>query len=166
MSTSPAMQEALTTSVSHDDTDVLEQIYKYSSIVLCCVGLLSNSIIIATLAKTSKLNGSSDVYFMAIAIFDNLYLLFFLVDINVHHNGNTYAFSNQDETICKIIFLVSSTSTFSVHAQTALACDRCYVLTNPYKPKPTRKHALICICIIVLLSVCFFYTGNNASWAC
>ena len=159
--TSPAMQEALGASVSQGETDVLEQIDKYSSIVLCCVGLLSNSIIIATLVKTNKSKLSTNVYFMAIAIFDNLYLLISLVDINVYHNGNSYAYSTKgDDTICKIIFLVWSTSTFSVHAQTALACDRCYVLINPYKPKPTRKNALICICIIVLSSLCFYTPGT------
>ncbi len=159
MSTSPVTLEHPRASVSQDETDVLEQIYKHSSILFCCIGLLSNSIIIATLVKTNKFKLSSNVYFMAIAIFDNFYLLFYLIYMNVYHDGNSYTHTSSWDSAADCMIVVwgsSSLSTFSIHAQTALACDRCYVMLNPYKPKPTRKHALICICIIVSLSMCVF----------
>ncbi len=147
------------------------EMYYYGSIVLIFLGLVSNAIIIMVMLKRNKFVFSTNVYFASLAIFDNLYLIIALIEGIVSIAGgvdhlqvllNTISKLGFNDISCKIAYIASyGLPCTSIYILTAQTIDRCHVVLNPYKPKPTRKHAIICISIIFVSEIVFFMIGSR-----
>ena len=147
------------------------EIYYYGLIVLMSLGLISNAIIIIVMVKRSRFVFSTNVYFTFLAIFDNLYLLATMIEIVAFYAGgvdhlqellNLISKLGVNDISCKIAYVATySLPCISIYILTAQAVDRCHMVVNPYKPRSTKKHAIICILIITASEIVFFTIGSK-----
>ncbi len=152
--------------------NVNHAVYKFCYMTMLCIGLFSNAIILTTLLKNSKFKFSTDVYLTFLAVFDNCSLLVALLEVTIFYDVMVETYSmgtlnpiGYDDISCKIFYIVrysmNSFPCISIYILTATTVDRCWVLINPFKPKPTRKHAIICVCIIIVCEMGFYISGST-----
>ncbi len=119
-------------------------------ITICSIGLGANSCALLVLLKSSIIKSTTGIYLSFLAVFDNLVLVTQLV----------YSFSHVvhlSNFACKLFWMLRiPVVTISNHIVVTMTIEKCYVLVNPYKTKPTRKQALIVatasVTIITLVS--------------
>ncbi len=120
--------------------------------VISVVGIIANSMSFTLMMRKRFRNTSIGMLLATLAIFDTLSLLtggLITLDLDPFN----YQITRSNNIACKIlnsgcyIFLA-----VSAYVLCAITIERCYITVNPYKPKPTRRQALICISLIVGLS--------------
>ncbi len=136
--------------------------YRYCFITLVCIGLVSNMVIVYVKIKRTRCKSSTDTYLTLLAWSDTLGLVGLMVEFVKFSGPNLHIISNlrADDVLCKVSYVSSyCLSCISIHILTAMTIDRVYVLSNPYKPKPQRKHAIITSLIIIACVLGFFISG-------
>ncbi len=105
-------------------------------ITICSLGLGANTCAFFVLLKSSIIKSTTGIYLTFLSVFDNLVLITQLL----HSLSDT---SNVSNVACKLFWIVrAAVFTISNHIVVTMTIEKCYVLKNPYKPKPTRKQAL------------------------
>ncbi len=105
-------------------------------ITICSIGLGANTCAFFVLLKSSIIKSTTGIYLTFLSVFDNLVLITQLF----------YSFSdiiNVSNVACKLFWVVRvPVTTISSLIVVTMTIEKCYVLVNPYKPKPTRKQAI------------------------
>ncbi len=104
-------------------------------ITICTIGLVANSCAFLVIVKSNIIKVSTGIYLAFLSVFDNLTLVIHLLEtfLNV---------SKISSFACKLIKVVRlSALTISCNILVTMTVERCYIITNPYKPNPTRKQA-------------------------
>ncbi len=105
-------------------------------IAICSIGLGANSCALFVLFKSSIIKSTTGIYLSFLAVFDSLVLVTQLV----------FSFSNiinLSNFACKLFWVVRvPVITISCCIVVIMTIEKCYILLNTYKPKPTRKQAL------------------------
>ncbi len=104
-------------------------------ITICSVGLGANSCTLLVLLKSSIIKTTTGIYLTFLSVYDNLVLVAHLL----------YVFSEifqKSNLACKLMSMtLVSVQIISCHILVTMTIEKCYVLVNPYKPKPTQKQA-------------------------
>ncbi len=115
-------------------------------ITICSLGLGANSCAILVLLKSSIIKSTTGIYLSFLAVFDGLVLVTQLVDTC----SDIPQWSNFS---CKLFYMVHIPATvISSHILVTMTIDKCYVVVNPHKAKPKRKHALA-IAIVSVIAI-------------
>ncbi len=105
-------------------------------ITICSIGLGANSCAFFVLLKSSIDKSTTRIYLTFLAVFDGLVLATQLI----------FSFSdviNRSIIACKLFWMVRvPVITISCYILVIMTVEKCYVLVNTYKVKPTRKQAL------------------------
>ena len=131
---------------------------KYFLASITCIGFLTNLLSFVLMLRQKFRKTTVGIYIATIACFDNLSLIVsFLFALETELYKQSYITSSYSDALCKILNVGAYVFiTTSVYLIAVLSCERCYVTVYPYRPKPKRKHALICVSIvIVLISACY-----------
>ncbi len=131
---------------------------KYFLASITCIGFLTNLLSLVLMLRQKFRKTTVGIYIATISCFDNLSLIVtFLFILETELYKQSYITSSYSDVLCKILNVGAYVFiTTSVYLIAVLSCERCYVTLYPYRPKPKRKHALICVSIvIVLISACY-----------
>ena len=113
-------------------------------ITICGIGLGANSCALLVLLKSSIIKSSTGIYLAFLAVYDNLFLVAHLI------YSYSYLFRLSQLT-CKLFSAAMvSITTISCYILVIMTVEKCYVLTNPYKTKPTQKQALTVATVSVI----------------
>ncbi len=105
-------------------------------ITICSLGLGANTCAFFVLLKSSIIKSTTGIYLTFLSVFDNLVLITLLF----HSFSDIVNVSN---VACKLFWMVGvPVTTISSHIVVTMTIEKCYVLVNPHKPKPTRKQAI------------------------
>ncbi len=117
-------------------------------ITICSLGLGANCCALLVLLKSSIIKSTTGIYLSFLAVFDGLVLVTQLVD-------TCSDIPQWSDFTCKLFYMVHTPVTaISSHIVVTMTIEKCYVLVNPYKPKPKRKHALtIAIVSAIVISL-------------
>ncbi len=125
-------------------------------IAIVCIGIIANSLSFFIIIKRSLIKGSVGVYLACLAVSDTWALIAsFMYDFS--KDPFNLPILNRSDFGCK--FSLSSylwSGVISHFILTTMTCERCYIILNPYKPHPKRKHAGIAVGIIVVISISFY----------
>ncbi len=104
-------------------------------ITICSIGLGANSCALLVLLKSSIIKTTTGIYLTFLSVYDNLVLVAHLL----------YVFSEifqKSNFACKLMSMtLVSVQMISCHILVTMTIEKCYVLVNPYKSKPTQKQA-------------------------
>ena len=130
-------------------------------IAIVCIGIIANSLSFFIIIKRSLIKGSVGVYLACLSISDSWALIAsFMYDFS-KEPFNLPILNNSDFG-CK--FSLSSylwSGVISHFILTTMTCERCYIILNPYKPHPKRKHAGIAVATIVVISITFYVAQTS-----
>ena len=141
-------QDIQETQAEDDDIPMNMLIQTIVVITICSLGLGANTCAFFVLLKSSIIKSTTGIYLTFLSVFDNLVLITQLL----------HAFSdisNVSNVACKLFWIVrTAVLTISNHIVVTMTIEKCYILVNPYKPKPTRKQALtIATASVVILTL-------------
>ena len=130
---------------------IVAQIENGIIIAIVVIGFASNTLSFLTVTMRSLIKSSVGVYLVALAIFDNISLVFTILS-----SYSVFLFNikleTQNDHVCRLISYLSFTPTaISNNIIAALSCERCFVISRPYSKTPGRKQALLIVTAIVLI---------------
>ncbi len=115
-------------------------------IIICTIGLGSNSLAFVVILKSSIIKVSTGVFLAFLAILDNLCLILNLIRTFLNINHLNY-FS------CKIITTgLPLFPRLSWHVLVWMTIDRCYITVNPGTSNLKRRRALIISIVVISLT--------------
>ncbi len=114
-------------------------------ITICSIGMGANSCALLVLLKSSLIKSTTGIYLTFLSVYDNLVLVAHLL----HVFSEIFQKSN---FACKIMSMtLIPVQIISCHILVTMTIEKCYVLVNPYKPKPTQKQAFIIAAASVII---------------
>ena len=124
-------------------------------LVVMCIGFLSNILSFSVIVKQGLIKAGVWVYFAAIAVNDNLNIIWMFIfnfsgePINLIEDVRT-----KNDVSCKIL---NSGAYFwgvlGVYILVIMTCERCLIILNPYRIPPSQKRAIMSVIITTILSV-------------
>ncbi len=133
------------------ETNWLAESQIYFLGIITCVGVITNSLSFRLMVGKRFRKTTVGVYIGTLAIFDNLSLVVIFV-LALEIEPLSYITSAYSDALCKILNVGAYVCIpVSAYVIAVLSCERCYVTMHPYRPKPTYKHALICVSVVIAL---------------
>ena len=129
---------------------------KYFLACMTVIGIITNSLSFVLVMRKRFRRTTIGVYLATLAVFDTLSLIVIFI-LALETEPLSYKTSSYSDALCKILNVGAYVFIpISAYVIAVLSCERCYVTANPYKPKPTHKHAIICVCIVIaVISICY-----------
>ncbi len=117
-------------------------------ITMSTIGLVANLCAFIVVIKSSIIETSMGIYLAFLSIFDNLALA-----PNLARSGTVSDFADSNIIACKIATMGSfSFMSVSINMVVCMTIDRVYIITNPHRPNPERRTALMIAIIVTCVS--------------